>query len=547
MTNKTELIKSKNHFFIASVISGILIGTSYIPYPAWAVLFCYIPLWWSAFHAEKQKKSLKFIFTLGWISQFLLTLIGFHWLYYTATVFGHLPTFIAGLTVLAYASLVHIYIPISLVCAIWLRRRLNLSEFKLILLFAIILLLLERLWPSIFEWNLGYTLLWMKWPLFQWADTIGFWGLSSVILFAQSIILYLGTQLKTDTKKAVWGGLLLCVTLVILNFTGEIKQKKWSKTDNVFNITVAQGNISNEEKLASEKGAAFQPYVLKVYTDLVDQHLPTLNYKPDAILWPETALPFALDSTFENRSNQIQLQNHINQWNIVLLTGGYSVDIYHRDHLGNFKTKNSIFFKGPDLAEKKDKQPTPYFKSDLLVFGEFMPFGQTFPILYKWLPFVGVYEKGPGPVLKTITTPEVKEFNLGPQICYESLNSKFSRGLASAGADIIFNATNDSWYGPDTEPYQHMIMTLARAVEVRRPLIRSTNTGISTALLADGTQLSQSPMDQAWVHTFQIKYKKNAEQSFYTKYGHFDYMFWFLFLLIILFSKGTNHVRHQKS
>ena len=209
------------------------------------------------------------------------------------------------------------------------------------------------------------------------------------------------------------------------------------------------------------------------------------------------------------RPNQLALQNQINQWQVVLLTGGYSQNLTKRDHLGNFKTQNSIFFIGPNQPTPNSApQPSPYFKSDLLVFGEYMPLGETFPILYQWLPFVGVYERGPGPVLKTIHTTENKEFNLGPQICYESLNSAFARGLSNAGADIIFNATNDSWYGAGTEPYQHMIMTLGRAVEVRRPLIRATNTGFSTAILANGLQLAQSPMDQPWVHTFEIDYKK---------------------------------------
>ena len=382
----------------------------------------------------------------------------------------------------------------------------------------------------------------MKWPLFQWADTIGFKGLSSVILFIQSLILYLLLQFKTEKKKSVLSFLFLIALLLMFHLGGQLKEKKWSKTNDVFNITVVQANISNEDKLLAEKGDDFQPFVLKSYTDLTTKHLATVFKKPDAILWPETALPFALDSVFSNGLNQKILQNQIHQWNTVLVTGGYSQDLNSRDHLNHLKVRNSIFFLGPNIPI----QPLPYFKSDLLVFGEYMPFGKTFPILYDWLPFVGVYDKGPGPVLKTIYTPENKKFLLGPQICYESLNPGFSRGLSNAGADFILNATNDSWYGAGTEPYQHMIMTLARAVEVRRPLIRGTNTGFSTAILANGQQLDQSPMDQTWAHTFEIPYQKNAELSFYTQYGYMDYLFWILIFCFIIFSKGF-YERHQKS
>lgn len=542
MTKKIELFKSKNHFFLAALFSGILVGTSYIPYPAWATFFCYIPLWYAALEAEKQNYSLKFIFILGWITQFVLTLIGFHWLYYTSTVFGQLPPVISALALVLFASFMHIYIPLSLILAVWVKRQRNLSTSAFIFLLSVSLILLERIWPSIFEWNLGYTLLWMKWPWFQWADTVGFWGLSSFLLFIQSLILYLATICISQQRKAALGLSLLLVTLIGLHFGGLSKEKKWSKFDTVFNVLVVQGNISNEEKLASEKGSDFQPFVLQTYVDLVNSHLNTQTQKPDAILWPETAMPFALDSNFSIYRNQKQLQDHINAWNTVVITGGYSQDLKSKDHLGHFKVKNSIFFLGPNSSTS---QPSPYFKTDLLVFGEYMPFGQTFPILYKWLPFVGVYEKGPGPVLKTIRTPDNKEFLLGPQICYESLNSPFARGLSNIGTDIIINSTNDSWYGADTEPYQHLFMTLARGVEVRRPLVRATNTGFSSAILANGQVLAKSPMDAPWAHTFKIDYKKNAESSFYTRYGYLDYLIW-IFLFLFIFLKGQN-ARHQKS
>jgi len=406
------------------------------------------------------------------------------------------------------------------------------------------LILLERIWPSIFEWNLGYTLLWMKWPWFQWADTIGFWGLSSIILCIQAILLYFIFNLKKSKTALLFSS--LCLILFISHFGGLIKMRKWSKTNDTFNALVVQANISNEEKIAAEKGANFQPFVLNSYVSLAQEKIMSSAVKPDALLWPETALPFPLDSTFFNRSNQKNLQNHLNQWNIVLITGGYSQDLKTKDHLGNSKVRNSIFFLSPQQGVDSKMNPSPYFKTDLLVFGEYMPFGQEFPILYKWLPFVGVYEKGPGPTLKKVTTPENKEFLIGPQICYESLNPSFTRGLSELGADLIFNTTNDSWYGEGTEPDQHMTMTLGRAIEVRRPLVRATNTGFSTAILANGQQLEKSPMNQPWSHIFEIKYLKNAELTFYTQWGHFDSILWFLFLVFLIFWKGHN-VRHQKS
>jgi apolipoprotein N-acyltransferase len=124
-----------------------------------------------------------------------------------------------------------------------------------------------------------------------------------------------------------------------------MKMRKWSKTNDIFQALVVQANVSNEEKIAAEKGAQFQPYVLNLYAQLTAEKLSTSgSLKPDALLWPETALPFPLDSTFFNRPNQKNLQNYLNQWNMVLITGGYSQDLTSKDHLGNSKVRNSIFF-----------------------------------------------------------------------------------------------------------------------------------------------------------------------------------------------------------
>jgi apolipoprotein N-acyltransferase len=83
--------------------------------------------------------------------------------------------------------------------------------------------------------------------------------------------------------------------------------------------------------------------------------------------------------------------------------------------------------------------------------------------------------------------------------------------LALLGADFLINLTNDSWFGPSFEPEQHLYMTLARAIEVRRPLLRSTNTGISTVIEATGQVHVQSPKFKEWFHTYDVKYLKNAE------------------------------------
>lgn len=521
-------------------------GTSYIPFPGWALLFCYAPLWLAVSQIQLKEKKISYrkIFFLGWITQFILTLIGFNWIYYVASEFGLLHWSLSAAALILFAALMHIYIPLSLVLAVRICEKFQITS-RLIhfLLFAFSLSFLERIWPSIFEWNLAYSLLWMKWPLYQWADTVGFWGLSTWILLAQAFITYgLSLWPKQKSKTFQWMGVVLAAA-ILLNILGVIKQKNWSHFDQAIQFGVVQGNVGNAEKIQSEQQQNYQNYILQLYAKLTDELL-SKNPQTEIVLWPETAMPFPLDAFFSGRFEQRELQNHVTHWNRPLMTGGYSVDLQKKDHLGNSLISNAIFFKGPQnpiLAE-------PYDKTDLLVFGEYMPFGRQLPILYKLLPFVGNYKIGPGPSVRNLTVSD-KSVRVGPQICYESLNPGFSRGLAEKGAQILFNVTNDSWFGWWAEPFQHQIMTLGRAIEVRRPLVRSTNTGITSVILANGDRLEDSPLNQSWTHAYDIKYLENPKQTLYTRFGHYDWLIWLLIAIALIWcgrseTKKESYVSH---
>ena len=555
MTKKTEVFKPKstkyeNYFlYFMPILSGILIGTSYIPFPAWALGFCYLPLWWSVLKitetqetlpASQNKSYYQKIFTQGWLTQFILSLIGFNWLYYTASEFGQLSSILSLIILILFAAFIHLYIPIALLIASYLKKKFKLKKIAFIFVIALCQILMERIWPSIFEWNLGYTLLWMKWPLAQWADTVGFWGLSAWIFIFQAVLLVVIIFFKKNRLKSLSLMSTLLITTLSLWWWGQKKYHQVTRqlTEEV-KVSIVQANVTNEEKLQSEKGYQYQGYVINTYIETTKNHLQTHD-KPDFILWPETALPISLDQNFHQRPNQKIILDQLKFWQTNLVTGAYSQDLFKTDHLGQYLIRNSVFF----LNQNGEVTP-PYNKTDLLVFGEYMPLGEEMPFLYKLLPFVGTYERGPGPVIKTIIKTNGEQIHLGPQICYESLNPGFSRKLAKLGTDVIFNLTNDSWFGWWAEPYQHMIMTLARGLENRRPLVRSTNTGISTVLLANGDELPRSPIGEIWAGQYTVKYQKNPEITFYARLGYLDWILWLLWLCFILL-RGR-HAHTQKS
>src|SRR5665213_2951249 len=86
--------------FLLPILSGFFIGTSYIPLPPWAYLFAFVPLWifWL------KEPSLIRVFIGGWVTQFVLTLLGFSWVAHTIHEFGHMPWPVAILGLIGFCS-----------------------------------------------------------------------------------------------------------------------------------------------------------------------------------------------------------------------------------------------------------------------------------------------------------------------------------------------------------------------------------------------------------------------------------------------------------
>lgn len=522
------------NYFLA-IISGVLVGTSYIPFPPWAVLFCYAPLWISI---VSTSPNIKKTFWAAWLTQFILSLIGFYWIAYTAHEFAQIPWVFSSMALLIFACLMHLYIPIAATVSIWLKKRFSLSVASTLLTVALLHSLLERVWPSIFEWNLGYTLLYSKIPAFQLADLVGFHGLSTIVLLINAWLacIWLNRRNLKSSLLQLTTLVALCIGLVVWGAKhGEI----WNKTDRQIKISVIQANIGNSEKIYAEKGQGYQEYITRKFTSLSQKAFSDFP-DTDIFVWPETAFPDFLDQHLLGRVHTNILANEMGPIGRPIITGAYSKD--QKINLRNDQSTYNALFLVDSYGNSLDH---PYHKTHLLAFGEFLPLSEQFPFLLKLFPFIANFGRGNGPEVM------VWHFNgdtiyWGGQICYEGLYPAFTRGLVQKGADILVNTTNDSWFGMGSEPYQHLYLTLARAIEVRRPLVRSTNTGYSTAIQANGEIMQKSPLHIEWYGQFALNYQKNAPLTFYTNIGHKD---WILLLVILALNlvTGALHARSRRS
>jgi len=120
-----------------------------------------------------------------------------------------------------------------------------------------------------------------------------------------------------------------------------------------------------------------------------------------------------------------------------------------------------------------------YDKEFLLAFGEYIPFGETFPVLYDWSPNSGHFSPGtdldPVPIETKSGTHKASVM-----ICYEDIIQSFAnRMIGKSEPELLVNMTNDAWFGDTSEPWEHLALAQFRAIEHHRYFIRATNSGIS--------------------------------------------------------------------
>ena len=478
-----KLWSHKNAPWLLPVLSGVLIGTSYIPFPPWAALFGFVPLWlfW------QQQHTLKAVLLSGILTSFVYTLIGFNWVTYTLHEFAEVNWFISGIGMILFALFGHLFVPLAGLLWFISRKLCAVPDWLSLALIAVFTALTELYTPMLFKWNFGYSWYGAGIPLYQWAEVVGFTGISMLCILTNLAVLHAWRARASVSGKL--GFAVLILLFLGLNGGGLWLQQRLPQPDAELNALLVQANIGNVQKEAMERGKGYRADILKQYFQITDQGLAE-HPKPDFVMWSETAFPGLLGGDYNHGAYAQALQEYLIDRQVALVTGAYAID--EKTQL----ITNSLFA----IAKTGAITEPHYSKTHLLALGEYIPGEDSFPWLRNALPMVAHFGRGPGPTVLLRLNGNA----MGPQICYESLFPEFSKGLADLGAQYIVNATNDSWYGTWQEPWQHLYMTLARGVEFRRPVLRVTNTGITTVSLANGDVLTQSPLNTTWAGSYRI-------------------------------------------
>ena len=358
--------------------------------------------------------------------------------------------------------------------------------------------------------------------LVQWYEYTGVLGGSILVWLVNFLVFAALKDLKF--KSQVWiRYLVFAVVLVLISYgVSTVMVADFVPKGSKVEVVIVQPNIDPYNEKFGGKPASQQ---IDEMIALAKQKLsPTTDY----LIFPETAIPEAhweheinyLYATEEIRKlNEISpnLKTIIGSSSSVLYTPGMEFSATanaFRDGTGHYDNYNAA------LQIDATQEVQIHHKSKLVLGVEKLPFIRSIPLMKKLSINLGGTSGGLG----TQESPSVFKSQDGsvvaPIICYESIYGEYVTEYTKKGANLFAIITNDGWWD-DTPGYkQHLAYARLRAIENRRSIVRSANTGISAIINQKGELIEQTEWWEPAVISGRVSL--NNELTFYARYG--DYL-----------------------
>ena len=396
---------------------------------------------------------------------------GVHWINFSMSQFGGVPFSLAVILTCVFVLFMATYPAIAAWCFARFFQKSQHNKLWIIILPAIFIFIEwnRGWWFTGFPWlNIGYSQI--DSPLSGFIPILGVYGVSFITLLCASLLAYCIKQGKQALLPGLSGIILILISGTLLSSI------EWTNpSGKPVTATLIQGNISQDKK--------WQIAQRKPTVDLYSR-LTRENWSSQLIVWPETALPAFYHQA---KSYLKRLQTEAIQNNTNLLIGLPVMDITNKRYF------NAVVSLG--------ENPDFYHKQHLVPFGEFIPFrnvlGNILRVIDVPLPNFS-YSSNKNRLLT------IKGHKVGISICYEDAFGEETI-LALPEADLLVNVSNDAWFGETVAPPQHLQIARMRAAETGRPLLRSTNTGITAFIDHHGKVSARLPQFKTDVLTATVQ------------------------------------------
>jgi len=459
-----------------AILSGILYFVSFAGFDRWWLTFvCLVPLYLSL-HGQPTRRAVLLSFLTG----LAMNLGGFYWLVNMLKTFSGFPIPLCLLFVVIICS----YQALRLAFMGWLYGRAANRGWPVPFVFAGAFAVSELAFPLLFPWYYAATV--HNRPVLMQTAELGGPILVGLVLVTVNMAIaeplrarlaafraaapstspYRGAvtseeRVRGPLDRRVIGAGVLALLLAVLFGALRISMVK-ADVERAESVRVGyvQGNMGLMAK-REQPGEGLRRHV-RLTQELRDKGV-------DLVVWSESSVTFAVPEDMGMKT-PFYRDRFAGKLGVPVIFGAvlFRAD---PDRERWFNTAISTNIKGEVIGR--------YDKEYLLAFGEYLPFGDDFPILYTWSPHSGRFSKG------TDLTPvdvEVKgqKHKVTVLICYEDILPGFTnRAVAAGDPELLVNITNDAWFGDTTEPWEHLALAKFRAIEHRRFLVRSTNSGVS--------------------------------------------------------------------
>ena len=473
--------------YLLALFSGALLALSF-PLPGISALawIAFVPLL-LATGGVSPKDGFRLGFTAGCAAYAGIL----YWLNVVMMNYGRLHWSVSATLYLTLAGYLALYPGVVL----WLVRLCEGRRIPLLCSFPLLWVTGEALRSYLltgFPWaSLGYSQ-YRTLPLIQISDLTGVYGVSFLVAFANVVFYRIWMSMRHKKPYPVRALLLLVVLLAVTLVYGVTALTRGERGETT-RVLMVQGNIPQDVKW----DPAFQESTLKTYERLTREGCQDPG---TLVVWPESALPFFLQ---REPAYAARVQALAAELKSPLVVGSPA----YLQEGGEVRYLNSAFLISEQgvVAGRSDKL-------HLVPFGEYVPLAPLLPFVNKLVTGIGDFSPG-----KSAQPLAASTGKLGVLVCFEGIFPEVSRAYVQNGAGMLVNITNDAWFGRTSAPYQHLSMTVFRAVENRVPLVRAANTGISCVIDSKGHIRGMTPLFQE--ATLSGEVRTGSGRTFYNRFG----------------------------
>ncbi len=512
-------------YIILSLLSAILLSISWPTYGIpFFIFFALVPLLILE-HDITKFSSIKnkgwAIFGLTYLCFIIWNIVTTGWLYGAKNPDGTNSLF----AVVVPVMLNSLFYSLVFQCYHWYKKAQG-TYFGLVF-FVAIWMVFEKFhlsWELTWPWlNLGNAF--ANYPKFiQWYDTLGSTGGSFWILIVNVYAFYTLRIWEAGRKQKS----LIINSAVLICFIGLPMIISLVKYENFNEKPIGSVNVLMLQPELNPYTEKYSKDSLTILNDLLTLAETSSKGQIDYYLGPETSLP-GFGSISETGFEQSELLNKVKEFLVkhpksVFATGISSHKFYKNESektATSYQTSQGIFVDSYNSAV----QIIPNQKVEVYHKGKLVPGVEIFPYVNVLKPLLGDAMLNLGGTVASLGIDKERKvfsnsFNKGkiaPIICYESIYGEFTGEYVKKGANFLGIMTNDSWWGVTQGHQQLMAYARMRAIETRREIARSANSGISAHINARGDVVSDTFYGDKT--TLFAKVNLYNKITFYTKAG----------------------------